>query len=350
MRSFQDINRTLANQPPALGADLSRTDIGRGREQLFAEQVPQVLKNLAEATRVASIQASTAIEGYDVPTQRAEQLARRPDATFRNRNEQEFAGYRDAIDELVRKQRREPITPALPFYLATRLHRYTTGEPGRAKIEQNYIASYENGRRRIVFTPVAPDLTESALRSLIAGYNEALEANAGHPVLLHGLFALDFLAIHPVADGNGRISRLLTVHELLRLGYGVARYVSLEQLIFQNKNGYYDALEASQQGWHEAAHDPWPWLTYFVSILAEAYEQFETKVSAAHNAKGTKAEQARHYVLHEAPPEFRFAEANAALPGISSATLRQVLNALRAEGKFVADRGPKAVWRRADGS
>jgi Fic family protein len=346
VRSFSDINRILANQPPRLGGALSRIDVGSGREQLFAEQLPQVLQGLAEATRVASIQASTAIEGYDVPGDRAEQIARRPDARFRNRNEKEFAGYRDAADEMVRAAKLEPITPAFPFYLATRLHRYTTGEPGRPKQDQNSIASYENGVRRIVFTPVAPELTESSLRSLITGYNDALDDRAAHPVLLLGLFVLDFLAIHPVADGNGRIARLLTVHEFLRLGYGVARYVSIEQLIFESKNSYYDALEASQRDWHDGQHDPWPWLTYFVTILADAYEQFEAKLSAARNATGTKAEQARRYILHEAPDTFRFAEAAAALPGISTATLRQVLNALRDEGELAADRGPKAQWRR----
>ena len=282
--------------------------------------MPQVLKNLAETTRVASIQASTAIEGYDVPTQRAEHLARRPDAKFRNRNEQEFAGYRDAIDELVRDDNREPVTPALPFYLATRLHRYTTGELGRPKTEQNYIASYENGTRRIVFTPVAPHLTESTLRSLVAGYNDALVLNAAHPVLLHGLFTLDFLAIHPVADGTP-ISRLLTVHELLRLGYGVARYVSIEQLILESKNGYYDVLEASRRDARGAARP-----VALADVLCVhprwAYDQFEQKISASRARPERKP--SRHATTSCTRPRMSpFAEANAALPGISSATLRQ---------------------------
>jgi Fic family protein len=346
MLSFADLNQTLSNQPPSLGARLSRIDIGRGREQLFAEQVPQVLQSLAETTRVASIQASTAIEGYDVPEERAEVLARRPDARFRNRNEQEFAGYRDAIDGMMRDSSLEPITAASPFYLSTRLHRHTGGETGRPKQDQNYIASYENGQRRIVFTPVSPELTESFIRSLVIGYNDSLDAQVAHPVLLLGLFVLDFLAIHPVADGNGRIARLLTVRELLRMGYGVARYVSVEQLIFDSKNSYYDALDASQHGWHDTEHDPWPWLTYFVSILDDAYGIFEAKVAAARTATGTKADQVRSYVLHEAPDSFRFTEAVAALPGISTATIRKVLNSLRDEGQLSADRGPKAIWRR----
>jgi Fic family protein len=346
MHSFADIKTTLKDQPPFLGVLLSRIDTGRGREQLFAEQVPQVLQSLAETTRVASIQASTAIEGYDVPIERAEVLARSPGARFRNRNEKEFAGYRDAIDRMMREPELPRITAAYPFTLSTSLHRYTTGETGMPKRDQNYIADTANGQRRIIFTPVAPRYTESFIQSLVIGYNAMLDAEAAHPVLLLGLFVLDFLAIHPVPDGNGRISRLLTVHELLRMGYGVARYVSLEQLIFDNKNAYYDALEASQRDWHESRHDPWPWLMYFATILDDAYSLFESKMAAARTASGSKADQVRNYALHEAPSQFRFAEAVAALPGISSATIRQVLNSLRDEGLLVADRGPKAVWRR----
>lgn len=256
MHSFTDISRVLANQPPRLGDGLSRIDTGRGREQLFTEQSPQVLKGLADTTRVASITASIALEGYDVPADRAERIARRPDARYRNRNEREFAGYRDAVDELTRSGALDPLTASFPLYLATRLHRYTSGEPGRLKQDQNYIASYENGVRRIAFEPVGPRLTESFLRGLTDGYNSALADRAAHPVLLLGLFTLDFLAIHPFEDGSGRLSRLLAVHELLRLGYGVPRYVSSEQLIFDSKNSYYDALEASQAGWHEGTHDP----------------------------------------------------------------------------------------------
>jgi Fic family protein len=346
MRSFAEIQNTLRAQPPSLGARLARIDTGRGREQLFAEQLPQVLIGLAETTRVASIQASTAIEGYEVPDDRAERLARAPEARFRNRNEKEFAGYRDAIDRMMRQGAWEPISPAYPLILCTSLHTYTTGETCQIKKDQNYIASYENGQRRIVFTPVAPKFAESFLRSLIIGYNQALDAELAHPLLLLGLFVLDFLAIHPIPDGNGRVARLLTTHELLRMGYGVARYVSVEQLIFDSKNSYYDALEASQRSWHDGEHDPWPWLTYLVGVLHEAYGIFESKLSAARNATGSKADQVRHYVLNEAPKSFRFAQVQAALPGISEATVRHVLTALRVEGKLAADRGPKALWRR----
>lgn len=347
MHSFADVTETLAGQPLRIGTLLRTINTGHGREQLFAEQVPQILESLAEATRVASIQASIAIEGYDVPDQRAERIARDDGAPFRNRNEKEFAGYRDAIDSIARNRNLTPIKAVDPLSLNEQLHHYTTGEPGRIKGEDNQIVSFDdNGMKRIIFKPVPWQFAESELRSLIVGYNDALDRNIADPVLLLGLFVLDFLAIHPVSDGNGRVSRLLTAHELLRMGYGVARYMSVEQLIFDSKNSYYDALETSQHGWHEGKHDVWPWLTYFATILADAYELFEARVAGARTQHGSKAERVRHWAVNEAPREFRFAQAVKGLPGISSATIRAALNSLRDEGLFEPTRGASATWRR----
>lgn len=109
--------------------------------------------------------------------------------------------------------------------------------------------------------------------------------------MLLGAFVLDFLAIHPVADGNGRLARLLTTHELLRNGYGVARYVSVEQRIYESKNSYYETLRQSQLGWHDAGHDIWPWIEFLVSVLAQSYDAFEAKIAAARSTDGMSKQQ-----------------------------------------------------------
>lgn len=351
MYSSSDLDRTLGSQPRRVGVLLQAVNRGQGRQELFAEQVPQVLKRLAEATRIASIQASTAIEGYDVPDQRARSIAGDADPShFRNRNEKEFAGYRDAIDRIgAPGVDLEPITYSYPFTLATDLNRYTTGEPGRIKLDNNEIVERDGrGVTRAIFTPVDKTLVEGTLRSLVIGYNDALEQRAADPALLVGMFALDFLAIHPVADGNGRLARLLTVHELLRLGYDVSRYISLEQMIFGSKHSYYDALEASQRGWNDGAHDPWPWLTYFTTLLADAYEKFELRVNENRPVHGTKADRVRYWALNEAPTSFRFQDAVDALPGVSAATIRNGLVALRDQGRLTVERGRDAIWTRVD--
>ena len=214
MRSFIDLDRTLGSQPLRLGARLARLDVGRGREALYRDQLPELLRALANETRVASITASSAIEGVTVDPGRIEglALAGAEPRRFRNRNEREFAGYRDAMDEIMLATALEPITVPYILHLHRQLFRYTAGGGGQLKTEQNLIASYEQGHREIPFTPASPQETPFLLSELVERYRSASETQAAHPILLIAGFVLDFLAIHPVADGNGRLARLLTTH------------------------------------------------------------------------------------------------------------------------------------------
>ena len=231
---------------------LSDIDTGRGRQELFADQVPELLSALATQTRVASIRASNAIEGIDVSEDRAAALDRL-DARFRNRSEREFAGYRDAIDGLMSRPAPEAVSVPLILWLHRQIYLYSGGRGGHLKTEDNVIVRYDDhGRRIVVFRPPPWQQTEGLLIELVDRYNKAQADRIAHPVVLLAAFVLDFLAIHPVADGNGRVARLLTTSELLRLGYDVARYVSVEQRIYESKNTYYAALRQSQEGWVEA--------------------------------------------------------------------------------------------------
>ena len=354
MHSFIDLSRTLGSQPVRLGARLARLDVGRGREALFLDQLPELLRALADETRVASITASSAIEGVTVDPGRIEGLVRE-DAEprrFRNRNEREFAGYRDAMDEIMRAGTLEPITVPYILHLHRQLFRYTGGVGGQLKSDQNLIASYEHGHREILFTPPSPKETQFLLPELVARYRSATETHAAHPILLIGAFVPDFLAIHPVTDGNGRLARLLTTHALLEQGYGVARYVSVEQRMFETKNAYYAALYASQRQWHEGTHDIWPWIEYLANILEDSYDDFESRVAARRNLAGlSKQERVREYVLHHASVVFRLRDVRTALPGVSDQTIRLVLSELHRERIIEIDdvaggSGPNAAWRR----
>ena len=159
------------------------------------------------------------------------------------------------------------------------------------------------------------------------------------------MLVLDFLAIHPVADGNGRVARLLTTHELLAQGYGVARYVSIEQRVFESKNAYYKSLYDSQRAWHEGEHDIWPWTSYLARILADAYDDFEQRLAATGEPAGSKQEQVRDYILRQAPRGFRRRDIERALPGVSVGTIRLVLKELRDAGDVQPgrDRGGGAL-------
>ncbi|MDX6698924.1 MAG: hypothetical protein QOE65_2321 [Solirubrobacteraceae bacterium] len=350
MRSFIDLDATFGGQPRELGVLLARIDTGRGREQLFEDQVPEVVRQLSENARIASITASNAIEGVVVESERALKIAK-GSPRFRNRNEKEFAGYRDAIDELTRLTRYDPLTVPFVLHLHRLLFQHAGGRGGHLKTDQNLIVSYEHGRREVVFEPPPPEETEFLLGEALARYTEAKRVEVAHPLVLTGALVLDVLAIHPVADGNGRLARLLTTYELLASGYGVARYVSLEKRIYDSKNTYYQRLRESQQGWHTGEHTIWPWISYLATILAGAYDDFEALVAQARDTVGSKQDRVRRHVLDQAPVEFRRRDIERALPGVSAATVRLVLEELQRSGRIEVDgRGPGARWRRLSGS
>jgi Fic family protein len=349
MKSFVDIERTFSGQPARLGPLLQRVDVGRGREELFRDQLPELLRALADNARVASIRASNAIEGVEVDDERAERLA--GGARFRNRNEREFAGYRDAVDELMAAEP-EPITVPLILHYHRQIFQHVDGRGGNFKSDDNAIVSYETGRRRVVFEPVSARETPFVTAELVDRYLAAQAGAAAHPLVLLSAFVLDLLAIHPVADGNGRVARLVTSRELLALGYGVARYVSIEQQIFETKHGYYAALYESQRDWHEGEHTIWPWAEYLVGALADTYQRFEERVAAERGAKGAnKQERVRAYVLHHAASRFTIADIRRALPGTSDQTIRLVLAECREAGAIRAEgTGRGAGWVRVGAS
>ncbi len=354
MRSFSDIRAALEAPPLDVVSLLGRIELGRGREGLYRSQAPQVLERLAAQTRFDSITASSAIEDVFVDDDRAVKILRDPDGAgaYRDRSELEFAGYRDASDYLMTKEP-EPLTVPLLLHLH-RLLMHHTDDPlaGNLKTSDNLIGERADGRVRVIFKTVAAGgQTEWHLNELVTRYEEAI-ADSGVPDLLAVCaLVLDFLAVHPFQDGNGRIARLLTTHELLRGGWGVARYVSLEQRIFESKNTYYTALRMSQAKWHDAGHDIWPWARYLLQVIADAYDDFERKVAAGAELIGqTKHEQARNYILAQAPRTFRLAQVFDALPDISPATIRDAADALRDEGVLQVSRGRSAVWTRVDAS
>jgi Fic family protein len=345
MKSFIDLERSFGGQPPRLGPLLQRVDLGRGREELYQDQLPELLRSLAEHARIASIRASNAIEGVEVDEARAASLA--GGARFRNRNEKEFAGYRDAVDELMREDP-EPISVPLILHLHRRIFEHVGGRGGHFKTDEVDIVSWEHGSKQVVFKTVRARETPFMTQELVDRYHAAQAGAVAHPLLLLSALILDLLAIHPFADGNGRLARLVTTSELLRLGYGVARYVSLDQQVFETKNGYYASLFESQRGWHEDDHTIWPWATYLVGALAETYARFEDRIAAERGEEGaSKQDRVRRYALEQAAARFTIADIRRAVPGTSDQTIRLVLNELKGEGRLVSQgTGRSAAWVR----
>ncbi len=349
MRSFADLDALIGLVPAQVVARLSAIDIGRGSEALYRDQMPGLLTELADRARVVSITASSAIEGVIVAdADRAQRIINRQAGTLRNRSEQELAGYRDAQDYLFQQNWR-PLNAGLILHLHRLVFAHTAVPGGAFKAEDNLVVDRSpDGSTTVRFKPVSAASTPFAIGDLIQRYEQAVAAGGHHPVLLTGLFVLDLLVIHPFEDGNGRVARLLTGAMLGDHGYTVGRYVSLEQAIAESADAYYQALLDSTHGWHEGTADPWPWLRFFTSVIADAYTVFANRAVAAQGA-GTKQHRVREHVLRHAPTTFRLADLRTAVPGVSDQTFRLVLEQLRREGKVRANgTGRSATWTRTN--
>ena len=346
MRSFQH-PRTLAPVPGDVVALLRRVDLAAGGEARYADQLPQLLDALREQARIESITASSAIEGVLVDEARVPRLVSGKAARFRDRSEAEFAGYTAALDYLNDEDPGD-LTVGLLLHLHRLLFSHTAGGGEAFKPEDNLVIDRDAlGTRTIRFKPVSWRETPHFVEELIARTSDELKAGTHHPLIVTAAAALDLLCIHPFTDGNGRVARLLTTYLLHRTGYGVGRYVSIEQLIFEAKDDYYDTLALSTEGWFDDGnHDLWPWARYLIERLDEAYGRFGARIAAG-TSGGTKQDRVRDYVLLHAPATFTIGDIRRATPGISDNTIRIVLVALRNAGQIVSDgTGRSATWRR----
>ena len=249
-----------------------------GKQELYLKQRPEELEKLVEIAKIQSTEASNAIEGIVTTSTRIRQLVEEK-TTPRNRNEQEIAGYRDVLGIIHESFDAIPITQNYILQLHKTLYSHMNNPiAGRTKNVQNYIsATYPDGHSETLFTPLSPFETPDALDRICGEYNRVIGNMELEPLIAIPVFVHDFLCIHPFNDGNGRMSRLLTTLLLYRSGFYVGKYISLEAKIAQHKDLYYDALAASQIGWHEGTDDPVPFIKYLLSTILAAYRDFEDR-------------------------------------------------------------------------
>ena len=321
----------------------------RGKEALFRQQSPQVLQALRESALIQSTESSNRIEGVVAPPQRIRDLvAKRTEPA--NRSEQEIAGYRDVLNTIHTNFADMQLTSNLVLQLHRDLFQFVPGGGGRWKSAQNDITEARlDGTTAVRFKPLAPHLVPDAMTQLHDRYPSALDTSEVDPLLLVPTYVLDFLCIHPFADGNGRMARLLTLLLLYQAGYQVGRYISLETAIEETKEGYYDSLYASSQSWHDARHSLVPWWEYFVGVmLVKAYRDFEDRVGVTSARRGAKRDMIRDAV-NRLPNRFRYADLERALPAVSRPTIARALRELRAEGAIRCLRaGRDATWEKID--
>ena len=246
-----------------------------GKQELYLKQRPEELEKLVEIAKIQSTESSNAIEGIVTTDTRIRQLVAEKTAP-RNRSEQEIAGYRDALSVIHESFDAIPVTRNYILQLHKILYSHTNNPlAGQTKNVQNYIsATYPDGHAEILFTPLPPFETPDALDRICEEYGRVIGNLELEPLIAIPVFIHDFLCIHPCNDGNGRMSRLLTTLLLYRSGFQVGRYVSLEAKIAKDKDLYYEALGASQHGWHMGDDDAVPFIKYLLGTILAAYRDF----------------------------------------------------------------------------
>lgn len=326
------------------GATLTTLGGFRGRQELFQRQTPEILGALKEAAQVESTESSNRIEGIVAEPDRVEALVLK-NSTPRDRPEQEIAGYRDALELIHTSAREMAFTTNVVLQLHTMLYRYAGGQGGRWKMVPNAIIERDaqSGAVRTRFTPPSPMATPGLMHALTDGYALAMDQQR-EPLIVIPLAILDFLSIHPFADGNGRAGRLLTLMLLYHAGIEVGRYISLERIIEESKETYYEALERSSFNWHEGHHDPLPWLRYFWGVVTAAYKEFEERVGTLRVGRGAKTEMVEAAIARRIG-KFAISDIEADCPGVTRDWIRMVFRRLKAAGEIeLIGRGRGAKW------
>ena len=323
-------------------ADLAEA---RVKQELFTRQSPQRLKTLREHAIIESTVSSNKIEGIEIEASRVRAVVLGKSA-LRDRNEEEVRGYRDALKQIHESGGRLAVSEETIRELH-RLSRGKVGDAGQYKTKDvDIIETYPDGRSRVRFRSVPAKETPRAMSELVSLWERALDSRRTHPLLALAAFNLDFLCIHPFGDGNGRVSRLLLLLQSYQVGFEVGRYISLERVIEENKDRFYESLQESSEVWHESRHNPWPYVNYLLFVLKTACQEFEDRVG---HVKAPRGEKTTLIVtaIDRFPTEFTLADLERACPGVSRDMIRRILGDLRRARRVTCiGRGPGAPWRK----
>ena len=319
----------------------------KGKQELFLEANIDELNTLLEVALIQSTGASNRIEGIFTSDKRLEELVSRK-AEPRNRSEQEIAGYREVLATIHESYEYIIPRPNVILQLHRDLYSYTQGATGgNYKNSDNVIAETDaEGHQKIRFIPVPAFQTADAIEKLCSSFLDAWTADRIDKLILIPMFILDFLCIHPFNDGNGRMSRLLTLLLFYRAGYIVGKYVSMEMLIEKTKETYYEALQASSMGWHEGENSYEPFVKYYLGIMLKAYNEFENRVEYLRNRTLTKPERIKA-VIDQKVGKITKKEIMERCPDISKVTVERTLTDLVKNGYIAkVGAGPATAYVR----
>lgn len=316
----------------------------KGKQELYTKQSPQILKTLFETALIESAESSNRIEGVTVDYARLKPLVighSKP----RDRSEEEVAGYRKALDLIHRKYNSLQITPET----IKALHRLCHGESWDAGIwkEKNndIVRKHPNGHIEVIFTPVSAAKTPEMITQLCLSYEHSISQRKYPDLYAIACLVLDFLSIHPFRDGNGRVSRLVTLLALYQHGFMVGKYISIERIVEQSKETYYESLNKSSQKWHEAKHDMIPWFNYLLGTILTAYKEFQERAGNIKPTRGTKTTIVIK-AIESQQGTFSISDIQHACPAVSRVMIKKVLFQMQKATKIIClGKGQSAKWK-----
>lgn len=345
MRTFRQFSGGLQAIPATTAWYLADLSESRGKQELYTNQSPQKLKALREHALIESAVSSNRIEGVTIDEKRvATVIFGKP--PLKDRDEEEIRGYRDALNLIHQEGKNLTVSEKTIMHL----HRLCRGEiwdAGKYKEKDgDIIEKYPDRRSRVRFRTVPAKETPRSMSALVEMWDRCFTEQWVHPLIALAAFNLDFLCIHPFRDGNGRVSRLLLLLQSYHLGYEVGRYISIERIIEESKERYYETLEQSSVKWHEGKHNPWYYVNYILYTMKAAYREFEERMGVLKSPRGAKTDLVVAAISRFAG-QFTLSDLERTAPGVSRDMLRKVLKDLQKEGYVeCVGRGPGAPWQK----
>lgn len=349
MRKF-DYNDKWENLlTPEIVAQLTAIHEFKGEQNLFIESKSDTLNSLLEIAKIQSTEASNKIEGIYTSNERLKNLVLNKTMP-KTRSEQEIAGYRDVLATIHDSYEFIPVRPSIILQLHRDLYKFSGKSIGGAyKNSDNIIAEEDaEGNRFVRFQPLPAWETPEAIEQICNAFNDVMSRGEADPLLIIPMFILDFLCIHPFNDGNGRMSRLLTLLLLYKAGYIVGKYISIEKVIETSKDTYYEALQSSSQDWHEEKNDYAHFVRYMLGVILSAYREFSERLKVLTTSGMSKPDRIRE-IIKDTLGKITKTEIMHKCPDISQVTIQRTLNELVKNGNIIKIGGGRYtsyVWNR----
>ena len=295
---------------------------------------PDIFTALQKIAIVQSVKGSNEIEGIVTTDKRIEEIVNQS-SDPRNHNEQEITGYKNALNLIHSDSDKMSLNEDLILNLhKILLEKIEVSYGGSYKTEDNIIReSYKDGTSFVRWVRVSSQDTPKAMKELILAYMEARDDSLIDGLLLIPCVILDFLCIHPFRDGNGRISRLLTLFLLYKSGFDISKYISFEEQINKMKGNYYEALKRSSIGWHDNQNDYIPFIENFLYTLYLCYKELDKRFLTLGTKKVSKKKRIESAIMNSFLPISK-KELQALLPDISLTTIEAVLASMLNDGKI----------------